>query len=138
MRSALRHLCMHGMEALLPQKLNANSNIWIKPKISRRIAATIRKQAIIAGTYGSFDKTTGIGWDPQWDNVHKNGQKIGRLKPPKLTKRERTRESRALKIEEKLKDVDEKIEQYRVENEEKKPKGGLEWVYKKAMKGSGK
>mmetsp|Transcript_19159 Transcript_19159/g.28630 ORF Transcript_19159/g.28630 Transcript_19159/m.28630 type:complete len:138 (-) Transcript_19159:469-882(-) len=137
MRSALRHLCAQGAEALRPQHINDK---WAKPKVSRRIAATIRKQAVIAGTYGSFDSATGVGWDPKWDfdNNNYQGAKIGRLKPPKLTKRERTRESRALKIEEKLAIADGKIEEYRVNIEESKPKGGIEWLYKKKMKGPGK
>ena len=64
MRSALRKLCKHGIEALRPQKVNDK---WRKPVISRRVAADLRKLAIRSGTYGSFDTETGEGWLPAWD-----------------------------------------------------------------------
>jgi hypothetical protein len=64
MRSALRQLCRHGVEALRPQKVNDK---WRKPVISRRVAADLRKAAMRSGTYGSFDAVTGSGWDPAWD-----------------------------------------------------------------------
>jgi hypothetical protein len=64
MRSALRQLCRHGIEALRPQKVNDR---WRKPVISRRVAADLRKAALRSGTYGSFDAGTGLGWDPAWD-----------------------------------------------------------------------
>lgn len=64
MRSALRQLCRHGIEALRPQKVNDR---WRKPVISRRVAADLRKLALRSGTYGTFDACTGLGWDPAWD-----------------------------------------------------------------------
>lgn len=64
MRSALRQLCRHGVEALRPQKVNDK---WRKPVISKRVAADLRKLALRSGTYGSFDVETGLGWDPTWD-----------------------------------------------------------------------
>ena len=64
MRSALRQLCRHGIEALRPQKVNDR---WRKPVISRRVAADLRKVALRSGTYGAFDAVTGLGWDPSWD-----------------------------------------------------------------------
>jgi uncharacterized UPF0146 family protein len=68
MRSALRQLCRHGVEALRPQKVNDK---WRKPVISKRVAADLRKLALRSGTYGSFDVETGLGWDPTWDTPNR-------------------------------------------------------------------
>jgi len=70
MRSALRQLCRHGIEALRPQKVNDR---WRKPVISKRVAADLRKLALKSGTYGSFDVETGLGWDPTWDTPDRRG-----------------------------------------------------------------
>ena len=159
MRSALRQLCTHGIEALRPQKVN---NKWRKPAISPRVAADLRKASIRAGTYGSFDADTGIGWDPLWDapkakpiplitNNNTNGEEevqyankggnyggiqLTLLRPPKDTKRQRTREARAQKIEALVEKMDEKIEEFRLEKESKKPPPGIEEEFKRYMKGS--
>lgn len=105
MRSAAKWLCRVGEEALLPQRVNEK---WRKPRISKRVAGVIRKQAIQEGTFGSFDPETGKGWDPKWDAVRQTGTM--QLRPPKLTTRQRTREQRATKIEKLMEDVDEKID----------------------------
>lgn len=170
MRSALRQLCKHGIEALRPQRVNDK---WRKPAISRRVAADLRKLALRTGTYGQFDTETGEGWDPLWDNPQRkrkereafhtalknaaddnveidttkmnllgdnnlfaslgsNKGSISSIRPPKLHKRERTRESRAQKIENLLEQADDKIEEYRLEKEKlKKGKGGIEEEYKR-------
>ena len=154
MRSAVRKLCQHGVEALRPQKVNDK---WRKPCISRRVAGDLRKAAIRSGTYGSFDSETGIGWDPAWDaperrhsstitgddasDFHKilvgtNKGAIQSIRPPKETKQERTREIRAQKIERLLEQADKNIEDYRFEKEANKPKPGIEEEFKRAMKGS--
>ncbi|KAL7492817.1 hypothetical protein ACHAWT_007919 [Skeletonema menzelii] len=160
MRSAVRKLCQQGVEALRPQKVNEK---WRKPAISRRVAGDLRKAAIRAGTYGKFDAETGAGWDPAWDAPERrhpllddasavgdvasnealdsillgsNKGAIQSIRPPKETKRERTRETRAQKIESLLKDADNKIEEYRLEKEASKPKPGIEEEFKRAMKGS--
>ena len=73
MRSALRKLCQHGVEALRPQKVNDH---WRKPTISKRVAADLRKMAIRNGTYGKFDTETGVGWDPNWDTPHPKKGKL--------------------------------------------------------------
>ncbi|KAL7461125.1 hypothetical protein ACHAXS_001556 [Conticribra weissflogii] len=174
MRTALKKLCQHGVQALRPQKVNDK---WRKPAVSGRVAADLRKKAIRSGTYGSFDRETGIGWDPLWDapipisllpsdnsniigtdliGVMGHGQqhqvqtepqqqqthqilaasnpgKISSIRPPKDTKRQRTRESRAQKIESLLTTADEKIEEYRLELESKKPPKGIETEFKLAM-----
>jgi hypothetical protein len=159
MRSAVRKLCQQGVEALRPQKVNEK---WRKPAISRRVAGDLRKAAIRAGTYGKFDAETGVGWDPAWDAPERrhplllddaaavggdeammdsillgtNKGAIQSIRPPKETKRERTRETRAQKIESLLKEADDKIEEYRLEKEASKPKPGIEEEFKRAMKGS--
>ena len=159
MRSALRQLCTHGIEALRPQKVN---NKWRKPAVSPRVAADLRKASIRAGTYGSFDASTGIGWAPLWDApkakpirltndtangetddvqyVNKGGNyggiQLTLLRPPKDTKRQRTREARAQKIEALVEKMDEKIEEFRLEKESKKPPPGIEEEFKRYMKGS--
>lgn len=87
-----------------------------------------------SGTYGSFDSTTGKGWDPSWDDVGK----IGRLRSPKETKRDRTREERASKIESLLEGTNDKIEEHRAKHEEGKPEKNFMNTYKKMMKGKRK
>mmetsp|Transcript_20537 Transcript_20537/g.44078 ORF Transcript_20537/g.44078 Transcript_20537/m.44078 type:complete len:163 (-) Transcript_20537:119-607(-) len=158
MRSALRQLCRHGVEALRPRKVNQK---WRKPPVSKRVAADLRKLAIRNGTYGKFDSETGVGWDPAWDAPERNRKAmisvnnvndadasmaaaggllgsnpggIASIRPPKETKRERTRETRAQKIEDLLAQADEKIEEYRLEQEGKKPKPGIEEEFKRAVK----
>jgi len=185
MRSALRQLCRHGIEALRPQKVNDK---WRKPKISRRVANDLRKLAIRNGTYGTFNSETGEGWNPLWDaperkakereafhtvlknaaaeeqdnnndvdtdektffktievddllnmnNAGSNKGSISSIRPPKLHKRERTRESRAQKIEGLLEQADDKIEEYRLEKEKKRNEGkdGIENEFKRMSQSS--
>ncbi|KAL9179436.1 hypothetical protein ACHAXT_008726 [Thalassiosira profunda] len=155
MRSALRQLGRHGVEALRAQKVHGK---WRKPVVSKRVAADLRKAAIRSGTYGTFDAETGVGWDPVWDAPERkrpdflavnssaedarnlggsNQMGISSIRPPKETKRQRTREGRAQKIEELLEKADEKIEEYRSEQEAKKPLPGIEEEFKRMVKGSG-
>jgi hypothetical protein len=117
MRSAVRWLCRYGEEALKPQFME---NAWAKPKVSKRVAAELRKQAVVEGNYGSFDSETGKGWDPKWDDLRQTGTM--QLRPPKLTKRQRTRESRALKIEGLLDGMDDKIDAHYKKMREKRTK----------------
>jgi len=56
----------------------------------------------------------------------------------KETKRERTRESRALRIEGLLANADDKIVEYRQSRRDNKPEGGIENVIKQMIKGSTK
>ena len=159
MRSAVRKLCQKGVEALRPQYVNEK---WRKPAISLRVAGDLRKAAIRSGKYGKFDAETGVGWDPAWDAPERrhpllsasadenntsneavdsillgtNKGAIQSIRPPKETKRERTRETRAQKIEGLLKEADDKIEEYRLEKESLKPKPGIVQEFKDAMKGS--
>ena len=155
MRSALRQLCRHGVEALRAQQKNDK---WRKPAVSKRVAADLRKIAIRNESYGKFDTETGVGWDPAWDSPERHSRRtitpqddataidnilmgsnsggISSIRPPKLHKRERTREGRAQKIEDLLAQADDKIEEYRLELEAKKPKPGVEEEFKRALKSS--
>lgn len=69
-------------------------------------------------------------------NIGSNRGGIESIRPPKEHKRDRTRESRARKIEALVAQADEKIEEYRLEMEGKKPKPGIEEEFKRAVKGS--
>eukprot|EP00567_Pseudictyota_dubia_P013357 CAMPEP_0197444262 /NCGR_PEP_ID=MMETSP1175-20131217/9794_1 /TAXON_ID=1003142 /ORGANISM="Triceratium dubium, Strain CCMP147" /LENGTH=142 /DNA_ID=CAMNT_0042975025 /DNA_START=184 /DNA_END=612 /DNA_ORIENTATION=+ len=126
---AIRMLQRHGEQAFKSQFVNER---WRSPLVSLRVANTIRKHAIKEGTYGSFDPETGKGWDHMWDKPGK----IKSIRLPKETKRERTREARALKIESLLEQADEKIEKYRLEKEAQKPEGGILNLIKKISKGT--
>lgn len=152
MRAALRHLCEKGVEALKPQKVTRaavqigdhvalpEKQIWRRPVVSKRVANVLRKQALREGTYGSFDKTNGIGWDPTWDIILKNNQynvtRFGGMLPPKKTSRERSREERAKKLEENLESRLEKMEEYYTEKEESRVQDkSFEAHYKRLLRG---
>eukprot|EP00934_Nitzschia_sp_Nitz4_P005841 Nitzschia sp. Nitz4//scaffold167_size49223//34706//35179//NITZ4_007039-RA/size49223-processed-gene-0.61-mRNA-1//-1//CDS//3329538287//5831//frame0 len=152
MRSALRHLCNQGIEALKAQKVETKAvqigeyvakpskMVWRKPMVSKRVANDLRKAAIRDGTYGSFNTETGVGWDPLWDFALKpnrfNVSQFGGVKPPKKTKRERNREERAKKIEENLETRLEKMDEYYTEKEQARIQDkGFEAHYKRMMRG---
>ena len=136
MRAAVRHLCEKGVEALKPQRHTSKAvkvgdyiakpsqEVWRRPVVSKRVANVLRKQAIADGTYGQFDTTTGIGWDPTWDLTlfqHRyQAYRIGGIQPNKLSKRQRNREERAQKIESNLETRLEKMEEYYLEKEQSK------------------
>lgn len=149
-RSALKHLHRIGSAALQPTKMvdpTQKRQKWAKPIVSRRIAADLRKKAIREGTFGSYDSTNGIGWDPVWDaktitrgddgkriDICSNGKLPWmQIRPPKETKRVRTREARAVKIEKLLEVADDKILQHKLDLEERKPKPGIENTIKKMI-----
>ena len=129
-RSAIRMLQKHGEVAMKPQFVNEK---WRSPIVSKRVVAVIRKHAIKDGTYGAFNPETGKGWDPMWDNPGK----IKTLRKPRETKRERTREARAVRIENLLETADENIEKYRLEKEAAKPDKGIEYWVKQITKKKG-
>jgi hypothetical protein len=108
MRAALRQLCKKGEAALRPS-FDEATNRWRKPAVSKRIAAVVRKHAVQDGTFGSFDPETGKGWDPKWDSVKQIGTM--QLRPNKMTARQRSRESRAQKIEGLVEQMDDKIDE---------------------------
>ncbi|CAB9512789.1 expressed unknown protein [Seminavis robusta] len=138
--AAVRKLCQHGVEALKPQLIkNSNTRLsqhWNPPAIPKRSQSMLRKRAVREGTYGSFDATTGKGWDPAWDiELAKTGNGGGngriRLRPNKKTSRDRTREQRAQKIEKTMEDMDEQIAQYYMDRKAEKPVKDFEWYFKK-------
>ena len=88
------------------------------------------------GTFGKFDPTTGIGWDPAWDvelALQTKGGGTGRIRirPNKKTSRERTRELRAQKIEKNMEDMDEEIAKYYLDKQSQRPVKDWEYYYKK-------
>mmetsp|Transcript_19012 Transcript_19012/g.27328 ORF Transcript_19012/g.27328 Transcript_19012/m.27328 type:complete len:140 (+) Transcript_19012:92-511(+) len=133
MRTALKFLCKHGEAALHPTKLSQSK--WKKPLISKRVAADLRKQSIRDGTFGSFDTTTGIGWDPNWDGPPQSVGAI-QLRPSKEHKRERNREKRAQKIGSKMEGMDDKIDKYYSDKLSKKPEKTFESTFKKMTRKS--
>lgn len=141
-KSACRKLAQHGSAALLPRCIEdteANKRIYQSPLISRRVANVLRKQAIREGTFGSFNVSTGVGWDPQWDAdlalAKTQGHGRFRIQPPKKAKRERTREARALKIEEKMEGMDQRMEELWVARQANKPAKTFQNRYKEMMRG---
>ena len=87
---------------------------WRRPRVSRRKAATMRKAALVNGTYGSWDAatgalrggsysaaprtscatplTTGTGWDPAWDPT----PMAGVARPPKGRRHEKAKPERCV------------------------------------------
>ena len=125
MRWAFRKLCEQGVDALRPTKVSERA--WRGPLVSKRVANDLRKQALRSGTYGSFDTTTGVGWDPAWDSVKKHSM---HLRKPKGHRYQRNREERAQKIEQKLTEMDGKIDEHYAAIEEKKPVKDFDWRMK--------
>ena len=153
-KKAIRCLSIHGCDALKASRGPAGS--WKAPKVSKRLAAMIRKRAINDGTFGSFDsqrgkhptcaitvastpnandstliRATGAvgGWNPAWDAYKKP---IVR-RPPKLRSKERTREDRFQRIHDRLAEQPQKIEENRRSIEEAKPKPGIATLYKRLL-----
>jgi hypothetical protein len=145
-RSALKKLSQHGGAALQPQKFVVGDESeqtnklerWRKPKISKRVANVLRKQAVANGVYGSFDASSGIGWDPAWDVELEKGRPGGqgryKLRVPKQKTHQRTREQRAVNIEKKMEGMDERIEEYYQEKQAAKPAKTFENTVKNLMK----
>lgn len=139
-QSALRKLSQQGADALKPQLVVTSSamdeRFWMPPAISKRKANVLRKQALAEGTYGSFDGTR--GWDPAWDvemaRSKSQGQGRIRMRVPKSTTRQRTREQRAVKIERAMEGMDERIEQYYEDKQDAKPERTFENYYKQLMR----
>jgi hypothetical protein len=152
MRAALRHLCKKGVEALKPQQITKAAvqigshiaqpakQVWRRPVVSKRVANDLRKQALRAGTYGSFDEVNGVGWEPTWDLVLKKNQykvtRFGGMLPPKKTSRERSREGRVKQLDEQLESSQEKMDEYYTEKEESRVQDkSFEANYKRLLRG---
>ena len=135
-KSSVRKLAQHGAEALQPRMFinEAEQRVFEAPRVSRRKANVLRKEAIRNGTFGSFDKSKGIGWDPQWDVTLAIAKTAGhgrhRVQPPKKSKRQRTREARALRIEEKMEGMDERMAELWATRQANKPAKTTENKYK--------
>ncbi|MGK3742780.1 MAG: hypothetical protein ACI90V_009636 [Bacillariaceae sp.] len=154
MRSALRILCQHGEQALKSQKVTTQGSqsfnnhiskpsreVWRRPLISKRIANDIRKVSIIDGSYGTFNTTTGEGWDKNWDLIlHSHRYEVNRfggMRPSKKTARQRNRGDRANKLEANLESAGDTIDQYYTEREESKiEEKGFEARVKRMTRGS--
>ena len=121
-RIALLALQKYGKKALRPT-FNVDTQRWRKPIISPRLGAKLRKEAIRTGSY-----TVGGLWDPVWDVKE---PKVGWLRAEKGRSRDRNREIRAGKIEEKMKGMDAKIEEYRKAERGRKPEKGVETLLKR-------
>ena len=146
-RMALRNLHTQGIKALQAQPITdptSSRQRWKGPIVSRRVAKDLRKKAIREGTYGTYDASEGIGWDEAWDvGLFKDNSSVGKInwmevRGFKETKRERTRESRAKRIEALLDGADDKIMQFRQKKRDDKPEGGISNVIKQMIKGSTK
>mmetsp|Transcript_722 Transcript_722/g.1149 ORF Transcript_722/g.1149 Transcript_722/m.1149 type:complete len:126 (-) Transcript_722:33-410(-) len=120
----MNRLAKYGAQALRPSLIDGK---WVKPLISARRAADLRKQAIIQGTFGKFEAETGKGWLSEWDSV----KKIPGIRPPKLHQHQRNREQRFEKIEKAMKDMPNKVEKYRRSVADSKPAQGIETTFKR-------
>jgi hypothetical protein len=83
-------LAQFGVEALQPTLVNGR---YHGPMVKPRVAALVKKRAVIEGTVGSFCPQFG-GWLEEWDNQ----RKVFMPRVPKGHIRERNRERRADKI----------------------------------------
>lgn len=126
-----KRLAQHGADAMKAQLRSEDGprQRWWRPIVSRRKAKVARKQAILNGTYGSFDLEAG-GWLPEWDEVSE--PRI--LTPQKRHKRERSRAARALAIENSMSAMPGKIQAYKTEIERRKPPPGIETLIKRLAK----
>ena len=104
-------------EALKPQLVDGK---WRKPKVSARYANRLRKEAIVAGRYGTFVEGEG-GWDWRWDKR----QAMRVTMTPKLSKQQRTRDARMQAIQQNLDDMPKRLEAHRKEVRARKPAKGI-------------
>lgn len=126
-----KRLAQHGADAMKAQARieDGPRQRWWRPVVSRRKAKIARKQAILNGTYGSFDLEAG-GWLPEWDDMTEPRV----LKPQKRHQRERSRAARALAIEQNMREMPGKIQAYKTEVEGRKPPPGIESLLKRLAK----
>ena len=120
---ALRMLGTYGGSAL---QASLDRGKYIAPKVSRRVAANLRKRALVEGTYGSFSVEAG-GWDPEWDIP----RKMFMMRPFKGHARDRNREIRAKKITDAMTSMPERLASLDKEVESRKPKKDIAFMFKK-------
>ena len=121
---SVRLLCQHGLKALRPVLERGK---YIAPLVPRRLAANIRRRAIVQGTFGSFSSETGVGWDPEWDEP----RKMFMLKAPRGHLRDRKRPERAEKVTVAMKGMDDKIAKLEQDIRERKPKQDIAYMFKR-------
>ena len=120
---ALRMLAQHGSAALQP---SIERGKYIAPKVSRRVAANVRKRALVEGTFGTFSEEKG-GWDPEWDSP----RKMFMMRPFKGHVRERNREERAKKITDAMATMPERLHNLEKEVASRRPKKDITFMFKK-------
>ena len=121
---SVRLLCEHGVQALRPVLERGK---YVAPLVPRRLAANIRKRALQEGTFGSFCKETGVGWDSEWDQP----RKMFLLRAPRGHLRDRKRPERAEKVTLAMKGMDDKVAKLEQENRDRKPKQDIAWMFKR-------
>ena len=94
---------------------------WKRPLISKRQASEVRKQAMLNGTFGSWNPGQG-GWLPEWDPK----PKLLVMKPPKQHKHFRTREERVAKIQKAMDAMPQKLAEMKKVQKAARPLKGLE------------
>ena len=99
---------------------------YIAPKVSRRVAANLRKRALVEGTYGSFSVEQG-GWNPEWDKL----PKMYMLRPFKGHIRERNRETRAQKVSTAMEGMPERLANLDRDVQSRKPKKDIAFMFKR-------
>ncbi|KAL7567611.1 hypothetical protein ACA910_000207 [Epithemia clementina (nom. ined.)] len=139
-RAARKLLGYYGVLAMKPRLVQKDDGreLWRAPKVSRRRARVLRNEAIRNGTYGTFDKKALTGWERSWDIEMAISKPRGEgrffIRPSKTTKRERTREQRALKIEKAMEGMDDRIEEFYAQRIANKPVKNFEYRYKSMIK----
>ena len=121
---SVRLLAQWGDQALRPALENGK---YIAPLIPKRLAANIRKRAIVEGTFGTFSKETGMGWDPEWDTP----RKMFMMRAPRGHQRDRKRPERAEKVTTAMAGMGERIEKLQQEVQSRKPKKDIAYMYKR-------
>ncbi|KAA0168919.1 hypothetical protein FNF27_01939 [Cafeteria roenbergensis] len=110
---------------LLPKK--GASGAWQKPRVSSRRAARIRKEALLDGTFGSWDAETGKGWDPAWDKPRLSTVPP----PPKGHKHDHRLGERLEKIQRALANQEQRVADFQKTRPAKRIRTGFRLVMKK-------
>mmetsp|Transcript_6565 Transcript_6565/g.10350 ORF Transcript_6565/g.10350 Transcript_6565/m.10350 type:complete len:129 (-) Transcript_6565:32-418(-) len=118
------------MSKVLPEALRAirreGERSFLRPAISGRKAALLRKKAQLNGKYYVGAKLEEGGWDPCWER-----RLATVIKAPKGKAFERKRPDRVKKIEANMKDMNKRIEEMRANRVKGKPKTWLEKFLRK-------
>mmetsp|Transcript_1649 Transcript_1649/g.2609 ORF Transcript_1649/g.2609 Transcript_1649/m.2609 type:complete len:143 (-) Transcript_1649:45-473(-) len=120
---AIRMIAKFGGDAFKREVVNGK---YIAPKVSRRAAAGLRKRALIAGTFGSFDPVKG-GWDPAWDAP----PKVVSYRPHRGHIRDRNRPERAHAITKAMEGMPDKEAKYYQDMQERRPVKNLRFRMKR-------